>query len=117
MLPKKVYSQVLQKLRHIKTQWDEDRIENPKRVPYEIDSQLRHLIDACITEGHVHCHGNKNREILIDQTVNYMVEKGILIGSPYGGVMFPLPVDAPPLPSEEELIAEIHRQLESQSWF
>jgi hypothetical protein len=117
MLPKKAYSKVIQGLKHIKKQWDEDRAENPNTTPYEIDSQLRSLIARCAREEHANVHGNKDMEILCDQTIKYLVSKKILVGSPYGGVFFPLPEDHAPLPSKEELIKDIKAKMTNDAFF
>lgn len=106
MLPKAVYSKVIQGLRHIRKQWDEDRAEDPKRVPYEIDSQLRSMIERCIREGHM-----RRSAGLVDWTIDYLVEKGEIVRSPYGGHMFPLPPDAEPLPSKEEFIRQVESKI------
>jgi len=107
MLPKNVYSKVLQGLNHIRKQWDEDRAEDPKRVPYEIDMQLRLLIERCMREGKV-----RRSEEFIRWTVDYLVEKGLIVRSPYGGHMFPLPPDAEPLPSKEEFIKQLESKID-----
>lgn len=117
MLPKKAYSKVIQGLRHIKKQWDEDRAENPNTVPYEIDSSLRPLIARCAREERANVYGNKDMEILCDQTIKYLVDKGILVGSPYGGVMFPLPKDHAPLPSKEELAKDVKKKIRDDKFF
>jgi len=107
MLPKAVYSKVLQGLKHIRKQWDEDRAEDPKRVPYEIDSQLRSLIERCMREGKM-----RRSEDLVQWTINYLVEKGHIVWSPYGGLMFPLPPDAEPLPSKEEFLRDVESRID-----
>lgn len=112
MLPKKAYNKVLQGLKHIRANWDEDRVENPRSVPYEIDNELDILIERCIREERVNCHGTSNRDILIKQTKHYLIEKGLVVGSPYGGIMFPLPEDNAPLPSKEEFIADVKKRLD-----
>lgn len=117
MLPKKAYSKVIQGLKHIKKQWDEDRAENPNIAPYEIDSQLRRLIARCAREERANVHGNKDMEILCDKTIKYLVEKKILVGSPYGGVFFPLPEGHAPLPSKEQLIADTKKKMDDMDFF
>jgi len=101
MLPKTVYSKVIQGLRHIKKQWDDDRLEDPKRVPYEVDNQLRSMIERCMQEGKM-----QRSTVAIQDTIDYLLEKKELMKSPYGGIMFPLPTDAEPLPSKEEFIKQ-----------
>lgn len=117
MLPKKAYSKVIQGLKKIKADWDEDRRENPNIAPYEIDSQLRGLIARSAREEHANVHGNKDMEILCDQTIKYLVSKGILVGSPYGGVFFPLPEDHAPLPSKEELVKDVKKRMANDAFF
>lgn len=117
MLPKKAYSKVIQGLKHIKKQWDEDRVENPSQVPYEIDSELRSLIARCAREENANVGGNRNMEILCDRTITYLVEKKIIVRSPYGGVMFPLPEDHAPLPSRDELVQHIRDQMRNKEFF
>lgn len=106
MLPKATYSKIIQGLRHIRKQWDEDRAEDPKRVPYEIDSQLRAMIERRLREGHVRCN-----ESTVSWTIDYLAEKGEIVRSPYGGYMFPLPPDAEPLPSKEEFLRDVESKL------
>jgi len=115
MLPKAVYSKVIQGLRKIKEDWEEDRVDNPESVHYEIDSELKRLIKHCILEGRVNCHGNMDREILTDQTIDYLIKKKILVGSSYGGVSFPLPEGHKKLPSKEEFIKEIQTKFNNPS--
>ena len=110
MLPKKAYSKVVQGLRKIKESWDEDRAENPHLVPYEIDSQLRGLIETVIREEHVPCYGRDHRANLTTETIAYLLSKGLVTGSPYGGLMFPLPDDVE-LPSKEEFIAQVRQAI------
>ena len=106
MLPKADYSKVIQGLRHIRKQWDEDRAEDPKRVPYEIDNQLRSLIERCMREGKM-----RRSEGMVQWTIDYLVEKGQIVRSPYGGLMFPLPPDAEPLPSREEFLWDVESKI------
>lgn len=112
MLPRPVYNKVLASLKFIKKQWDEDREENPSSVPYDIDSSLRMAIERHMREGHVRYHGSSHREQLIDGTVDYLREKGLIVRSPYGGHMFPLPDDHDPLPSKDELVEDIKKRLD-----
>lgn len=111
MLTKIVYKKVLKSLEHIRNQWEEDRRENPRAVPYEIDDQLRSAIERHIREGRMNCHGKGDVEYLVNQTIEYLLDKKLVTGSPYGGIMFPLPPDHPPLPTKEELVAAVRKQL------
>ena len=113
MLPKTAYSKVLQGLRRIKEQWDQDRAENPSTVPYEIDFELRALIERTIREERVNCHGRRDTEILVDSTIRYLVDKGFLAKSPYGGTFFPLPKDHAPLPTQEALIRQTKAKIDA----
>lgn len=110
MLPKKVYSKVLQSLRKIKERWEEDRQEDPRLVPYEIDLELRGCIEMHMREGHVNFGGRSNREAKIDETVSYLREKGLIFRGPYGG-HFPVDVDEETIPTKEQLVADIKRRL------
>ena len=112
MLTKRAYSKVIQGLRNIKASWLEDRRDNPNTVPYEIDCQLRHLIERAAREDHMNVGGSKNMEALCNQTIKYLIDKGHIIGSPYGGVMFPLPEDHAPLPSKQQLIEQTLRSIQ-----
>lgn len=109
MLPKNVYSKVIQSLKKMKTDWDEDRKENPSTVPYEIDSQLTMSIENHMREGHVHC-SRQERDRLVKETFEYLCSRNMIVKSPYGGHMFPIPKDMA-LPTREELIEQTKKQL------
>lgn len=111
MLPKPVYSKIIQALKKMKTEWDEDRAEDPKRAPYEIDGQLRMTIEQEIRKGKVNCHGIQNTKILIDQTIEYLLKQNIIAKSPYGGNFFPLPKDTV-IPTKEELMIQVKNKLD-----
>ena len=108
MLPKLVYSKVMQDLKRIRKNWDEDRAENPTRVPYEIDSELRYSIENAMREG-----GMRRDPEAVQDTIEYLIGKKIVVGSPYGGIMFPLPEDAPPLPTRKDLIEQTKERLKN----
>lgn len=111
MLPKLVYSKVLQSLTKIRKNWDEDRKENPTQVPYEIDSELKMAIERQIREGKVNCN-KRDMEILTSKTIDYLASKGLIIKSPYGGHMFPLPAGVE-LPTKEAFIKQTKAHLDT----
>lgn len=110
VLPKRIYSNVIQGLKKMHKSWLEDRAENPHVVPYEIDSCLKMLIERCMNEGRMVTHGRENRERIVLATMSYLVEKGLIVKSPYGGHFFPLPDDTV-LPSKEQLISNVKKRL------
>jgi len=110
MLPKKAYSKVIQGLKRIKKNWDADRIENPSKVPYEIDIELKMLIEQCTREAGVYCN-NRDRETLIQATCAYLIKVGQITGSPYGGYMFPLPEDHASLPTKVDFIEQVKKDM------
>lgn len=112
LLPKQVYSKLIQGLRPIRESWEKDRLEDLSRPPYDIEHSLRSLIDRCITEGRMHVGGNRNREILTDKVIKYLLDKGLITKCPYGGYYFPLP-DGTKLPTLEEYSATIKENLRS----
>lgn len=108
MLPKRTFSLVMQQLKKIKKNWDEDRLENPNIAPYEITSQLKNAIEHAMRETSV--SGSRTaKERAVDECIAYLINKGHIIGSPYGGVMFPLP-EGQKLPSKEEMVKDIQRR-------
>ncbi len=44
LLPKQVYSKLIQGLRPIREAWEKDRLEDLNRPPYDIEYSLRRLI-------------------------------------------------------------------------
>jgi len=98
--PKSVHSKIMQSLKHIKKQWDEDREENPHLVPSEITGQLNNAIRRHLSEARL----GYNKDMLSEE-IAYLVKKGIIVESPYGGHFFPLDAGVV-LPSKEDLIRE-----------
>jgi hypothetical protein len=96
----------------MKIDWDADRIENPKAVPYEIDNQLKGLIERSVREEHMQIHGRHHMEEIVGNTVEYLIGAKVIVRSPYGGVFFPLPDDAVIL-TKEELIRETKAKLDT----
>jgi len=80
MLPKPVYSKIIQALKKMKQAWDEDRAEDPKRAPYEIDSELKRTIEREMREGRVSMN-NAARDQEIKETFAYLVKQGVIVGS------------------------------------
>lgn len=111
MLPKQVYSKIVQSLRDLKKSWDQDRVENPNQVPYEIDMSLRAAIERHVREGRVNCYGRQDMAILVDQTIEYLAAKGLIVKSPYGGHMFQVPVGTV-LPTKEQFIKQTEAKLD-----
>ncbi len=110
-LPKLVYSKVIQSLKSLKQSWDEDRKENPTKVPYEIDTSLKGMIERHIREGKVYCN-NRDMAVLVQWTVNYLLQKGTIVKSPYGGIYFPLP-EGTVLPTKEEFTKQTMAKYDS----
>jgi len=111
LLPKIAYNQLLKKIEHIKAAWLEDRKENPKMVPYDVKSNLTHAIERIVREHHIHCGGLKGTEQFVNNMLEYLIAKKIIIGHPLGGCMFELPKDHAPIPSEAEFVAQVKQQL------
>ena len=106
MLPKLVYSKIVQSLKKMKVNWDQDRIDNPKTVPYEIDMSLRSAIERHIRERHMHL-SRQDMQRVVDETVEYLFNKGLIVKRPYGGHFFSLPEDTV-LPTKEELVKQLN---------
>ena len=100
ILPKLTYSKVIQSLKKLQQHWEQDRKENP--VPYEIDTSLRRAIETAMRETNV-TGPNQYKQNMVDETIEYLYHKGIIIKSPYGGHYFPLPPGTQ-LPTKEQLI-------------
>jgi hypothetical protein len=109
MLPKIVYGKVMGSLKKMRTNWEQDRVENPNTVPYEIDISLRHSIETHMREGGVSVNRHV-REQMIDEAFEYLVKQGTIVKSPYGGHMFPLP-EGTTLPTREEFIETVKKTL------
>lgn len=114
MLPKPVYSKIIQELKKIKAAWDEDRAEDPKRAPYEIDSQLISTIEREMREGHVSLSIQAKKE-KVNETLAYLEKQGLITKSPYGGYFFQLP-QGTIIPTKDELIKATQRRID-QTFF
>lgn len=110
LLPKQVYSKLIQGMRPLREDWEKDRLEDLNRPPYDVEHSLRRLIDRCITEGRMHVGGSRNRELLASKVIDYLLEKGLITKCPYGGYYFPLP-EGTKLPTIEEYSATIRDSL------
>jgi Cft2 family RNA processing exonuclease len=110
-LTKKAYTAVLGRLKKVNESWLQDRVENPHMVPYEIDCELdRMIVDEARKDGMR--VSNRDSEELCRQVKNYLCTKGIIVGSPFGGVMFPLPKDHAPLPSKEQFVENVKNEID-----
>ena len=110
-LTKKAYTALLGRIKRIHASWLEDRKENPNQVPYEIDIELdRAILDEARKDKMQ--VSNRDVDVLCGQVKKYLLEKGIITGSPYGGTMFQLPQDHKPLPTKDELIHQIKTKME-----
>lgn len=104
---KHTFKKLIKSIEHLKSQDDLDRKENPSRVPMEWDSSIKELIRISCREDH-----KRYTEDFANNFIEEMlVEKGLLVKSPYGGHMFPLPAGVT-LPSKEEFVAMIHAKLD-----
>lgn len=90
-----MYRKFLKSIEKIKAFHDLDRVENPGAVPAEIDIPV---IDSIRR----HCFEDRRRysDGFANLVFEHLVEKAIIVKSPYGGHMFPYVGD---LPSEEEV--------------
>lgn len=111
MLPKLVFSKILQSLKKIENSVREDRKENPNATPLEIDSCLRMAIETEIRIGGVG-RDRKTNEKMINETIEYLVSKKLIIKTGYGGHTIPLIEGEKPLPSKEEVIKQIEAQID-----
>lgn len=109
MLPKLVYSKVIQSLKKMEINWKQDRIDNPKMAPYEIDSSLVMSIENAMREGHMGMNLQDKKRV-VQETFEYLVNKGLIVKSPYGGHIFPLP-EGTIIPTKNELIRQIEYSL------
>jgi hypothetical protein len=110
MLPKLVYSKVVQALKKMKEHWDLDRVENPNMAPYEIDIPLRAKIETAMREGGMHLPRDA-KERTVEGTFDYLRSKGLIVRSPYGGHFFPLPPGAV-IPTKEQLMKRINADID-----
>lgn len=110
MLPKLVYSKVLQSLRKMKIAWDQDRVDNPQLAPYEIDISLKMHIEAAMREGKMNM-SIADREVVVIETIDYLRSKGLIVKSPYGGHIFPLP-DGVSIPTKEEMVKRAKEEVD-----
>lgn len=85
VLPKIAYNQVLKRLIKIKANWDEDRIDHPDILPYDIDIELRSNIQEVMQENHIRYTTEH-----VDAVIHYLIDSGKLAGNCYGGITFPL---------------------------
>jgi hypothetical protein len=113
MLPKPVYSKIVQALKKMRVAWEADRAEDPNRAPYEIDSQLKMTIEREMREGRMSMD-NTTRDQKIQETFAYLEKQGLITKSPYGGHFFPLPKDTV-IPTKEELIAQTKKTIGRQN--
>jgi len=96
----------------MKQAWDKDRIDHPETVPYEIDHSLKSNIERHVREGRVqYIGGRSGMEVVVNETIEYLVTKGLIIKSPYGGHMFPLPTGIV-LPTKEQFIKQTEAKLD-----
>lgn len=111
MLPKKTFSLVVQGLKRIEKSWLEDRIENPHIAPYEIDIELKMLIERVMRDTHV--HGSRSeKENMVQGCIEYLLKTGKIVGSPYGGTMFKLPENHAEIPTKEQLIESVNKRID-----
>lgn len=112
MLPKLVYSKVVQSLKKMKVHWDQDRVDNPNMAPYEIDMSLKAHIETALREGKIGL-SRTEKEVVINETIDYLRDKGMIVRSPYGGHIFPLPPGAV-IPTKEEMIKRTQREIDQK---
>lgn len=113
MLPKPVYSKIIQALKKMRIAWEADRAEDPKRAPYEIDNQLKMTIEREMREGRMSMN-NADRDQKIQETFSYLEKQGIITKSPYGGYMFKIS-DGTAIPTKEELIDQTKKTIGRQN--
>ncbi len=104
---KAVYKKFLKSIEHFKKQDDLDRQESPRQIPLEWDSSIKNSIRGLCREDR-----RKYSDGFADELFEHVVELGLMIKSPYGGHMFPLPPNAEPLPTREQFVADIKQRLE-----
>jgi len=103
---KTIYKEFLKSIEFLKKQDDEDRNEDPKRIPLEWDISIKEQIRKYCRKDH-----KRYTEEFAEDVMRHLVEKGILIKSPYGGYMFPLPTGTN-LPSKTEFIEKVMRDMQ-----
>ena len=113
MLPKPVYSKIVQALKKMRVAWEADRAEDPNRAPYEIDIQLKSIIEREMREGRMSMN-NATRDQHVQETFEYLVKQKLITGSPYGGHFFPLP-EGTTIPTKEEVVAQIKKTIGRQN--
>ena len=104
---KAVYKKFLKAVEHFKKQDDVDRQESPRQVPLEWDSSIKDSIRRLCREDR-----RRYSDEFADELFDHLVELNLMIKSPYGGHMFPLPPNSEPLPTREEFVEDIKRRLD-----
>lgn len=113
MLPKIVYGKVLTSLKKMRTNWEQDRLDHPNTVPYEIDESLRYVIEKHLRDSGTRLDPH-SRYQMISEAFDYLVKQNLIVKSPYGGHMFPMP-EGTKLPTRQEIIENTKRILELTS--
>lgn len=99
MLPKKAYKLVLASVEHYRKQDEMDRKESPGRMPAGWGIPLRMSFEKIVRETHKY-HGRESVKTAVEETLRYLVEKGILID--YHGD-FTFPSRAEELPTKAQI--------------
>jgi hypothetical protein len=106
MLPRIVYGKVLASLKQIRTNWEQDRLDHPNTVPYEIDESLRYVIEKHLRDSGTRVDSH-TRHQMIGDAFDYLVKQNLIMKSPYGGGhMFPMP-EGTKLPTRQEIIKQV----------
>lgn len=104
---KVVYKKFLKAIEHFKKQDDLDRQESPRLIPLEWDPSIKNSIRKLCQEDR-----RRYSEEFAEELLEHATGLGLLIKSPYGGHMFPLPPNSDPLPTREEFVADIKQRLD-----
>lgn len=97
-----VYRKFLKSIEVIKQRHDQDRVEHPSAMPTEIDIPVRESVRR-------HCQEDRRRfsEPFAKEVFEHLVDKGLIVPSPYGGHMFPYSGNLPSREEVEDRVNEI----------
>lgn len=97
LVSKKSYRQIVKGLDFYRQQDDEDRKENPQRIPIGWRNPIVAMIERTVRENHERCSRD-----LANEVIKYLITKNLLVDYA-GDVTFP----NRPIPTEEQIKKQI----------
>jgi hypothetical protein len=101
LLSKKTYRQVVRNLEVFRKQHEEDRRENPNRIPPAWGIPIRDMIEHTVRLNYEPC-----RRGLGDEVIKYLISKGLLIEY-HGDCTFPC--EKGKLPTRDQIVKEAEK--------